>query len=246
MHNYQQRLLKAIPGGAHTYSRGYDQFPQNAPEILSHGKGAYVFDPQGNKYLDYGMGLRSVNIGYAEDDIDNAAIAQIKLGNSLTRPSLIELQAAELLIELIDSADMVKFTKNGSTAVTAAVKLSRAFTGREIVARCAQHPFFSFDDWFVGSTPITRGIPLDTLKKTKTFQYNDINSLNKLIIENPNQIACVVLEPASTDCPSVKEKTSGCCNKACCSNYNDSNKNYLQEVQDICKQMRLSLDFGGI
>jgi glutamate-1-semialdehyde 2,1-aminomutase len=235
MHNFQKRLLKAIPGGAHTYSRGYDQFPQNAPEILSHGKGAYVFDPQGKKYLDYGMGLRSVNIGYAEDEIDNAAIAQIKLGNNLTRPSLIELQAAELLLELIDSADMVKFTKNGSTAVTAAVKLARAFTGREIVARCAQHPFFSFDDWFIGSTLITRGVPPDTLKKTKTFLYNNIQSLKKLIDENPNQIACVVLEPASTDCPSVKEKISGCCNQSRCVNYKSLNKNYLQEVQDICK-----------
>ena len=73
----QQRLLKSIPGGAHTYSRGYDQFPSNAPEILTKGKGAYSYDQKGKKYLDYGMALRAVNIGYSEKDINNAAIKEI-------------------------------------------------------------------------------------------------------------------------------------------------------------------------
>src|SRR3546814_1195961 len=102
---YQERLLKAIPVGAHTYSRGYDQYPTNAPQILGGGKGAYVFDPDGKRYLDYGMALRAVNIGYAEDEIDEAAIKQIRLGNNLTRPSMIELEAAELLVDLIDRSE---------------------------------------------------------------------------------------------------------------------------------------------
>jgi len=212
--SYQERLLKAIPGGAHTYSRGYDQYPTNAPQILTHGKGAYIFDPDGNKYLDYGMALRAVNLGYAEDEIDAAAIEQIKNGNNLTRPSMIELEAAELLVELIDSVDMVKFTKNGSTAVSAAVKLARAYTGRELVARCAEHPFFSYDDWFIGSTPLTRGIPKETIENTKMFRYNDIASLEALIAQYPEKFACVVLEPAATEEPK---------------------DNYLQRVQELCK-----------
>ena len=110
--DYQDRLLKAIPGGAHTYSRGYDQFPSNAPQILKRGKGAYVYDEKENKFLDYGMGLRAVTIGYANEKINQAAIKQIEYGNNLTRPTLIELEAAELLIDIIDSVDMVKFTKN--------------------------------------------------------------------------------------------------------------------------------------
>lgn len=212
--NYQDRLLKAIPGGAHTYSRGYDQYPSNAPQILTRGKGAYIYDPEGNKYLDYGMALRAVNIGYAEDEIDAAAIEQIKNGNNLTRPSMIELEAAELLVELIDSVDMVKFTKNGSTAVSAAVKLARAYTGRELVARCAEHPFFSYDDWFIASTPLTRGIPQETIEKTKTFRYNDINSLEALIAQHPGKFACVVLEPAATEEPK---------------------DGFLQRVQELCR-----------
>jgi glutamate-1-semialdehyde 2,1-aminomutase len=213
--SYQNRLLKSIPGGAHTYSRGYDQYPSNAPQILARGKGAYVYDPNGKKYLDYGMALRAVNIGYAEDEIDQAAIEQIKNGNNLTRPSIVELEAAELLVELIESVDMVKFTKNGSTAVSAAVKLARAYTGRELVARCAEHPFFSFDDWFIGSTPLMRGIPQETIKKTKTFRYNDISSLEELITQYPEQIACVVLEPAATEEP---------------------RHGFLQRVQKLCQK----------
>ncbi len=212
---YQERLLRAIPGGAHTYSRGMDQFPSNAPQILSRGKGAYVFDVDQKRYLDYGMALRAVNLGYAYDEIDTAAIEQIKNGNNLTRASLIELEAAELLIDLIDSVDMVKFTKNGSTSVSAAVKLSRAYTGRDMVARCSDHPFFSYDDWFIGSTPLTRGIPQDTIEKTKMFRYNDISSLEALIDEYPGQFACVVLEPATTEAPE---------------------DNFLHKVQEICNR----------
>lgn len=233
--NYQERLLNAIPAGAHTYSRGFDQFPANAPQILKKGKGAYVYDENNNKYLDYGMALRAVNIGYAEDEINAAAIEQINNGNNLTRASFIELEAAELIVDLIDSVDMVKFTKNGSTAVSAAIKLSRAYTGRDIVARCAEQPFFSYDDWFIGSTPLTLGIPQDTIDKTKTFRYNDITSLEALINQYPNQIACVVLEPSATECPAVGEKKSGCCGLEICERgYKSAGKNYLHQVQDLC------------
>mgnify|MGYP001284046206 CR=1 FL=1 len=218
--NYQKRLLKAIPGGAHTYSRGYDQYPSNAPEILTRGKGAYVYDSSNRKYLDYGMALRAINIGYSEKTIDDAAIEHIKKGNNLTKPSLIELQAAELLINTIDSVDMVKFTKNGSTAVSAAVKLARAHTGKELIARCRQHPFFSYDDWFIGSTSITKGIPRSTIKLTKFFNFNDIDSIKKLILKYPDKIACIVLEPATSVCPTeLKDKS-----------------NFLKEVQKICNK----------
>ncbi len=201
MTDYSKRLNAVIPGGAHTYSRGNDQFPSNAPPILARGKRAYVFDAEGKRYLDYGMALRAVHLGYAEEEIDEAAIRQIRNGNNLTRPSLIELEAAELLTSLIDSVDMVKFTKNGSTSVSAAVKLSRAFTGRELVARCLEHPFFSYDDWFIGSTTLTRGVPAAAIANTKTFHYNDIASLETLLDAHPGQFACVVLEPAATEEP---------------------------------------------
>ena len=235
--NYQERLLKVIPGGAHTYSRGFDQYPLNAPQILELGKGVYIFDPEGKKYLDYCMALRAVNIGYAENEIDAAAIEQIRNGNNLTRPSMIELEAAEMLVDLIDSVDMVKFTKNGSSAVSAAVKLSRAYTGRNMVARCAEQPFFSYDDWFIGSTPLTRGIPQETIDQTKMFRYNDIASLEALIAEYPGQFSCVVLESAALECPALGDDTTGCCGQAVCTrDYASSTDNYLQQVQRLCKK----------
>jgi glutamate-1-semialdehyde 2,1-aminomutase len=213
--SYEKRLQRVIPGGAHTYSRGADQHPANAPAILARGAGAYVYDDKDNRYLDYGMALRAVHIGYAEKAIDDAAIAQIHNGNNLTRPSMIELEAAERFVDLIDSVDMVKFTKNGSTSVSAAVKLARAYTGREVVARCLDHPFFSYDDWFIGSTPITRGIPRETIENTKIFRYNDIASLEAVFAAHPECIACVVLEPAATEEPKP---------------------GYLQAVSDLCRK----------
>ncbi|HBI22002.1 MAG TPA: glutamate-1-semialdehyde 2,1-aminomutase [Legionella sp.] len=220
--SFQDRLLQVIPGGAHTYSRGYDQYPENAPQIMAHGKGAYTYDPNGHEYLDYGMALRAVNIGYAEDEIDLAAFAQIKNGNNLTRASLIELEAAELLVDLIDGIDMVKFTKNGSTAVSAAVKLARAYTGRTLVARCAEQPFFSYDDWFIASTPVKRGIPSNIIEQTKLFAYNDIASLEQLIAHFPDQLACVVLEPAAVSHPAPSLTHPG--------------ETYLHDVQRLCKK----------
>lgn len=211
--NYQERLLRVIPGGAHTYSRGFDQYPSNAPEILKRGKDAYVYDENDNKFLDYGMALRAVNIGYANDRVNNAAIKQIEYGNNLTRPSLIELEAAELLVDLIDSVDMVKFTKNGSTATTAAIKLSKAYTGRDLIARCAEHPFFSYDDWFIGSTPVQKGISEKDKENTKQFNYNDIESLINLFDKYPNKIACVILEPSVIEHPK---------------------DNFLHKVKDLC------------
>ena len=172
-------LNNLIPGGAHTYSRGYDQFSYNTPSILKKGKGCYVFDNKGNKYLDYGMGLRSVIIGYADSSVNKKVIQQVNNGNTLTRPSNIELELASRIVKTFSYIDMVKFAKNSSNAVTAATKLARAYTKKKIILRCFDHPFFSFDDWFVGSTIVTKGVPEEISNLTKIFKYNDIESLKK-------------------------------------------------------------------
>ena len=199
-----KQINKLIPGGAHTYSRGDDQFSSNTPALFKRGKGAYLFDLKENKYLDYGMALRAINIGYDEEKISAAAINEIKKGNNLTRASMTELKAAEKFTSLIKSADMVKFAKNGSSAVTAAVKLARAYTGKEIILRCANHPFFSYDDWFIGSTVIKKGVTKSTINDTKLFKYNDIESVKKLVKKYKNKIACIVLEASTTECPATK------------------------------------------
>jgi glutamate-1-semialdehyde 2,1-aminomutase len=234
--NFQKRLNKAIPGGAHTYSRGFDQFPANAPQILDHGKGAYVWDPDGKRYLDYGMALRAVTLGYAHAEVNAAAMREIERGNNLTRASVTELKAAELLIDLIPGADMVKFAKNGSNATTAAVKIARAYTGRRYVCIPRQHPFFSFDDWFIGTTELIRGIPDGHAASTLVFDYNDLPSLESLFDQYPGEIAAVMLEPVTTVVPCATacaqplryDKTCRDCPNVC--------GNFLHQVQRLCRR----------
>lgn len=193
----KQRLHRVIPGGAHTYSRGDDQFPQNAPALLERGKGAYVWDTDGNKYLDYGMALRSVTLGYADERVNAAALAEMEKGVGLTRASMTELLAAERICEMVPCADMVKFAKNGSNVTTAAVKIARAYTGRRYVCVPRQQPFFSFDDWFIGTTPIKRGVEAEHSATTLVFDYNDIASLKALFDQHKGEVAAVMLEPAT-------------------------------------------------
>lgn len=230
--NFKDRLNKVIPGGAHTYSRGDDQFPSNAPSILVRGSGAYVWDVNEKKYIDYGMGLRSVNIGYGNREIADAVMEEVLKGNNLTRASVTELNAAELLTNLIESADMVKFAKHGSTVTTAAVKLARAYTGKKYIAIPAEQPFFSFDDWFIGSTVLQKGVLKEASDFTIKFNYNNIDSLRQLFLQYPDQIAAVMLEPATTLSP--------CSNSLYdCENCKDSCKaenHFLHEVKKMAHE----------
>ncbi|GAC1680527.1 MAG: glutamate-1-semialdehyde 2,1-aminomutase [Candidatus Acidiferrum sp.] len=197
----RERSHSIIPGGAHTYSKGDDQFPENAPGFILRGKGCHVWDVDGNEFIEYGMGLRAVTLGHAYESVVEAAHRQMLLGSNFTRPAKIEADYAEELLSVLTNADMVKFAKNGSDVTTAAVKLARAYTGRDLVAICADQPFFSVDDWFIGTTELSAGIPRAIRDLTVTFRYNDMESIKELFATYPNQIACVILEPATTEEP---------------------------------------------
>jgi glutamate-1-semialdehyde 2,1-aminomutase len=197
----QKKFNNIIPGGAHTYAKGDDQFPEFITPYIVKGKGCRVWDVDGNEYIEYGSGLRSVALGHAIEPIIEAAYKQMKLGSNFGRPSRIELECAEEFLSLLEGADMVKFCKNGSDATDGAIKLARAFTGRDMIGMCASHPFLSVNDWFIGSTPMAGGVP-DTIKKLTTkFYYNDLASAEKMFSEYPNRIACVILEAEKTDPP---------------------------------------------
>lgn len=191
------RAHSLIPGGAHTYAKGDDQYPLLAPGFLKRGEGCHVWDVDGNEFIEYGMGLRAVTLGHAYRPVVEAAHRQMLLGENYTRPAAVELDCAEEFLGLIDGADMVKFAKNGSDATSAAAKLARAHTGRDLIARCADQPFFSVDDWFIGTTPMSAGIPKVMQDLTIQFRFNDIDSLRLLFEQNPGRIACVILEAAT-------------------------------------------------
>ena len=190
-----------IPGGAHTYAKGDDQYPEMAPGFIEKGKGCHVWDLDGNEFIEYGMGLRSVTLGHAYEPVVEAAARQMQMGINFNRPSTIELEAAEKLLRFIDGAEMVKFAKNGSDVTTAAVKLARAYTGRDLVAICVDHPFYSVDDWFIGTTDMSAGIPQVVKDLTIKFHYNDIEEAKALFEKYPNQIACLFMEAERLEPP---------------------------------------------
>lgn len=204
--SYKEEIHDLIPGGAHTYSKGDDQFPYLAPAAISRGKGSFVWDLDENKYLDCSMGLSSVSIGHADNEILDAVKEELNKGVNFQRPSYIELEAAKEFLSMIPQHDMIKFSKNGSTVTTAAIKLARAYTQRKLIAIPGDHPFYSYDDWFIGKTPCNSGVPPEISKLTVTFESCNIDSLLKLFEKYPNQIAAVITEPERLTCSSCNCK----------------------------------------
>lgn len=197
----RKKAHKLIPGGCHTYAKGDDQYPELSPGFILRGKGCHVWDVDGNEYIEYGMGLRAVTLGHAYEPVVEAAYRQMQLGNNFVRPSPIEVECAETFLSMVPGAEMVKFGKNGSDATNAAVKLARAYTGRELIAICGDHAFFSVDDWFIGTTAMSAGIPRAIQDLTVNFRYNDLDSVQALFDQYPNQVACLILEPEKNSPP---------------------------------------------
>jgi len=193
----RERAHAMIPGGAHTYAKGDDQYPEDAPGFIARGAGAHVWDVDGNEFIEYGAGMRAVTLGHGYAPVVEAATRAMRDGTNFVRPGPLEVEMAGALLSLVPAADMVKFAKNGSDTTTAAVRLARAFTGRELVAVCADQPLLSTDDWFVGTTAMDAGVPLAVRSLTMRFRYNDLDDLARLFAEHPGRIACVVMEAAT-------------------------------------------------
>ena len=198
---FAERASRLIPGGAHTYSKGDDQFSVNAPKIIDRGLGCTLWDVDGNEFTDLANSLGTIILGHAYEPVLEAVRKEINRGVNFCRPSVIEGELAEIIVDIIPSAEMVKFCKNGSDAVTAAVKLARAYTGRKYIARCQDDAFNAIDDWFMGSTVLTRGIPEEVQALTLKFKYNDIDSCQKLFDQYSGEISCFLLEPLSFEEP---------------------------------------------
>jgi len=203
-HELQERAHRLIPGGAHTYAKGDDQYPREAPGFFVRGEGCRSWDPDGNCFVEYGMGLRSVTLGHGYEPVVRAAQAALAQGTNFIRPHVLEADAAERLLGFLgrdDGEHMVKFAKNGSDVTTAAVRLARAATGRDLVALCSDHPFFSTDDWFITTTAMSAGIPRSVAELTVGFHYNDLASLDACFDAHPDRIAAVVMEGESSTPP---------------------------------------------
>ena len=207
------RAEATIPIGSQTFSKSRTQYPVGiSPLFATRAKGPYLWDLDGNKYIDLVSNLASITLGYRNRKVDSAVRKQMNLGNGFSLPSTLEAVVAEKITSLVPSAEMVRFGKNGTDATSAAIRLARAYTGRDYVAVCGYH---GWQDWFIGSTSRNKGVPKKTSALTLTFKYNDIKSLEKIFSKHPKGIAAVILEPMTNEFPESKflEKTKKLCRK---------------------------------
>ena len=205
MSNYKKsdellkRAVEVTPLGAQTYSKSYRYYCQgDSPSFIERGEGCYLYDVDGNKFIDFVCALGPITIGYNVEEINDAVKNQLEKGIAFSLQAETEVELAEKIIEIIPCAEMVRFVKNGGDATTAAIRLARAYTNRDLVALSGYH---GMHDWSIGATENNKGIPKEISNLTKTFEYNDIESLEELFKAYPNEIAAVILEPIQANGP---------------------------------------------
>lgn len=222
--NAHLELAKTIiPLGSQTFSKSFMQYPVGvSPQFISKGEKGHVWDIDGNEYVDFVSGLLAVSLGYKFAPVDKAVINQMQLGVSFSLPTEIEYEVAKLLVEIIPSAEMVRFTKTGSDATSAAVRLARAYTKKDLIAVCGYH---GWHDWYIGATTRNSGIPSSVQDCTVAFEYNSISSLEKVVAENKGKLAAVIMEPMNAIFP---------------------NPGYLEDVRQLTSEKGIILIFDEI
>lgn len=192
-----QRELKVSPLAAQTFSKSYRYFCRGiAPSYMDYGEGCFIYDVDGNKFIDYMCALGPITIGYNEPAVNEAVIKQVNKFASGSLQSELEVELAEKICEIIPCAEMVRFVKNGGDATTSAIRLARAYTGRDIVLMSGYH---GMHDWSIGASENHKGVPGAVRKLTKCFTYNDLNDLETKLKDN--EVAAVILEPIQSSGP---------------------------------------------
>jgi len=194
-----ERALRTIPLASQTFSKSITQYPRGtSPLFISRGEGSRVWDVDGNEYIDFVNGLLSVSLGYNDPDVNSAVQAQLKNGVIFSLPHVLEMEVAEMLVEMVPCAEMVRFGKNGTDATSAAIRLARAFTGSEHILICGYH---GWQDWYIGTTTRDLGVPECVKKLSHVFKYNDTESLRILFEQYKNNVAAVIMEPMALEWP---------------------------------------------
>jgi glutamate-1-semialdehyde 2,1-aminomutase/spore coat polysaccharide biosynthesis protein SpsF len=190
---------RLIPSCSQTFSKAPSQFVQGvAPVFLERGQGSHVWDVDGNKYIDYAMALGPVVLGHNYPSVTKAVAQQMENGTVFSLPHPLEIEVAEALTMLIPCAEMVRFGKNGSDVTAGAVRVARAYTGRDVIACCGYH---GWQDWYIGTTSRNRGVPKAVQALTCPFAFNDIDSVRQIFAQHPGQVAAVIMEPMGVVVP---------------------------------------------
>ncbi len=182
--------LDLIPATTQTLAKGPQQNVKGiAPKYLSRGRGSHVWDVDDNEYIDFNMGIGPLSLGYAYPKIDNAIKKQLEDGITFSLMHPLEVEVAKLINEVIPNAESIRFSKTGADVTTAAIRVARAYTGREKVLCCGYH---GWHDWYISVTDKDNGIPKAINDLTFTINYNDIQSVKDSI---DSDIAAIILEP---------------------------------------------------
>lgn len=212
-----QRSLGLIPSNTQTMAKGPTQYVNGmAPKYLVKGKGAHVWDVDGNEYIDYNMGIGPLSLGYAYPRVDEAIKKQLEDGITFSLVHPLEVEVAEIIRDIIPNAEMVRYSKTGADVTSAAVRLARAYTGKNKILCCGYH---GWHDWYVSVTARRNGIPEAVQSITYTFDYNNIDSLKDSIDDDT---AAVILEPVV---------------------FQEPKDNFLHKVADLCKEKGVILIF---
>lgn len=192
------RAEKVIPLGAQTVSKSKLTLPPGiAPLYATHADGCRIWDVDGNEYVDLVSGLAAVNLGYGDKEIGDAVIAQVPRGITISLAHPIEAEVAELIVDLVPSAEMVRFGKNGSDATSAAIRVARGFTGRDHVIVCGYH---GWHDWYIGTAPTRNlGVPDDVTALAHSVPFNDLSAMEEQLQKNP--IAAIIMEVMTLEWP---------------------------------------------
>lgn len=218
-----KRAVAVIPLATQTFSKSYLIHVQGqVPLFIERGRGSHVWDVDGNEYVDFINALLPVVLGYQYPAVDEAIKKQLKKGIIFSMASPLEYDLAQLLIKHIPCAEMVRFGKNGSDVTTGAIRVARAVTGREHVAVCGYH---GWHDWYIGSTSRDLGVPESTKKLTHKFEYNNLESLEKIFTEHKGKIAAVIMEPM---------------------NYIEPEDTFLQKVKELVRRNGALLIFDEV
>jgi glutamate-1-semialdehyde 2,1-aminomutase len=194
-----ERARRTIPLGAQTFSKSITQYPLGvSPYFADRAKGSRLWDVDGNEYIDFISALASITLGYCDPDVDAAVRAQLDKGTIFSLSSSLESDVAEMICELVPSAEMVRFGKNGSDATAGAIRAARAFTGRDHVIACGYH---GWQDWYVGATARNKGVPASTSELTHMVAYNDLAALERELDRLAGKVAAIILEPMTIHYP---------------------------------------------
>ena len=223
-HSYLLKAEKLIPALSQTFSKApYSYVKKVYPVYLKSGKGSHVFDVDNNEFIDYILALGPVTLGYAYPAVDKAIKKQLKEGISFSMPHYLEVDLSEKITKIIPGADMVRFTKTGSDAGTAAIRAARAITKKDKILYYGTGGVWH--DWFTTITSRNAGIPKFNRKLISKFEYNNLEQLEEKFEEWKDEVAVIYMEPMIFEHPK---------------------KNYLENVKKLAHKNNTVLIFDEV